>query len=153
MSLTLFGVFTVMKVLSAIFILGGVFLSIIYKDITILFALHILAYSVIYVGYRICTDQLITYMIDLESDKERSRHLGEFKRLSGRLKDLLMMSTRFYYVLLWIPPIGIYPNWSQIGLLILFICERVLIDHTYFNFTDKLLVVHNMIRFNIFNKI
>lgn len=153
MSLTLLGVFVVMKVLSAIFILGGVFLSIIYKDITILFALHMLAYSVIYVGYRICTDQLVAYMIGLGNDKERSRHLGEFKRLSGRLKDLLMMSTRFYYVLLWIPSIGIYPNWSQIGLLILFICERVLIDHTYFNFTDKLLVVHNMIRLNIFNKI
>lgn len=153
MSLTLLGVFVVMKVLSAIFILGGVFLSIIYKDITILFALHMLAYSVIYVGYRICTDQLVAYMIGLGNDKERSRYLGEFKRLSGRLKDLLMMFTRFYYVLLWIPSIGIYPNWSQIGLLILFICERVLIDHTYFNFTDKLLVVHNMIRFNIFNKI
>lgn len=153
MSLTLLGVFIVMKVLSAIFILGGVFLSIIYKDITILFALHMLAYSIIYVGYRICTDQLITYMIDLESDEERSQHLFEFRHLSSRLKDLLMMFTRFYYVILWLPTIGVYPNWSQVGLLILFACERVLIDYTYFNFADKLATVHNMIRFNIFNKI
>lgn len=153
MSLTLIGVFVVMKVLSAIFILGGVYLSIIYKDITILFALHILAYSMVYVGYKICTDQLVAYMIGLESDKERSRHIGEFKRLSGRLKDLLMMFTRFHYVILWLPVIGFYPNWSQVGLLILFACERVLIDYTYFNFADKLVTVHDMIRFNIFNKI
>lgn len=153
MSLTLLGVFIVMKVLSAIFILSGVFISIIYKDITILFALHILAYSIIYVGYRICTDQLITYMIDLESDEERSEHLFEFRYLADRLKDLLVMFTRFHYIILWLPAIGIYPDWSQIGLFILFICERVLIDYTYLNFKNKLLTVYDMIRLNIFNKI
>ena len=153
MIFTLFGVFIIMKVLSIIFIVSGIFLSIIYRDITILFTLHILAYSVIYVGYKICTDQLISHMIGLESDKERSQCLGELTQLSCRFKNLIMMFTRFNYVIIWLPVIRFYPNWSQLGILILYVCETVIINYTYSNFVDKLLMVDNMIRFNIFNKI